>query len=506
MSLDEEEHDEKIDIVLTDSKLSLSKTLFNNHPVLSNLGNSDGYKHQIDLSLSDFLPILNHLVAKPIVDKSLFFKTCQYLGEIDLPIIQSKNSELLQKWALSPRKLIQCELELFVLSIYSKMDKGISFNDAREETLKTYINSEMNHKLNEKTGGKLLQKLQTFECHSLIIVLSDDVSESHTVNEPIYPTIKCETKWWKPYFSNKYSIRNGLIILNKKFKNFPFHYPTIDGFCVLAGGGVLRQIVTEEVHSYYYSDNDIFLITRDESEAIFMIRMIHEWVEDISKGRFFITRTKNAITFMTEKHGIFQIITRLYHDIVQLLSGFDLAPCCFAYTGENIVTIESGLDCIKTNQFPLLCWKQSETMAWRCRKMRMRRFAITIPGLTMEEFEREMTLETKNSKSILKKIIHGEGSRGSDYDEPQFKTRDLQWMIRKIQHGLEFGYANQIQLITIDINVVIDTINLNVNDSFTLINVDESNTKLKFIKEMSHGQQSGSFNPTNTEFFEGIKW
>ena len=506
MSLDEEEHSEKIVVVLTDAKLSLNKTLFKDHPVLSNLGNSDGYEHKIEMCVSDFLPILNHLVAKPVVDKALFFKTCQYFGEIDLPIIQIKNSELLQKWSLSTRKLIQCELELFILSIYTKMDQGFTFEQVCVEMLKVYMYSDINHKLNEKTGGKLMKRLQSFDLHSLLFELTDDLLESHQVNEPDYPTIKCETKWWRPYFSNSYSIKNGLSILRKKFKDFPFRYTTINGFCVIAGGGVLRTLVTEEIHSYYHSDNDIFLITRNEDEANHMIRMIHSWIEYISTGHFFITKTKNAITFVTQSHGIFQIITRLYHDVLQLLSGFDLAPCCFAFTGENIVTIDSGLDCIKTNKFPLLCWKQSETMAWRCRKMRLRRFSITIPGLTIEEFNKELNAETKSSNSILKNIIRGEGKRGSDYDEPRLQGGEMEWMIRKIRNGIEFKYAYQIHMLTKDIEVIFDTTRLDVDDSFTLINADESNTKLKFIKEMAHGQRTGSFKPTTSEFFEGIKW
>lgn len=505
MSLDEYENEEQIVIVLKDSTLSFNKSMFINHSVLYNLGNADGYSHKIDINISDFLPILNHMVGKPIENKTAFFNVCQYLGEIELPIIQSKNSQLIQKWALSPYTLVQCEVELFVLSMYTKMDNGMTYKEAYEETLHTYESDPMNHKLNEKSGGRVIKKLKNLNVESLLFELTDEMISQHSLNEPSYPTLPAQNNWWREITKpNTYSVEKGLMKLELKFLNFPFQSKVGNGYCVIAGGGILRTIVNEEVTAYYNSDDDIFLITRNEEEAIDMIREIHKWVYELTP-EFFITRSKNAVTFTTTK-GIFQVITRLYHDVLQLLSGFDLAPCCLAYDGERILTIDRCLDSLKTNKLYLLSWKQSETMAWRCRKMRLRRFEIAIPGLTNEEFQKERTSGRgrPTSKSILKKIINGEGKRGCDYDEIPFHCDSIDYMIEKIRAGIQFGYAKQIQVLTLDIDAIFDMNRIRHDDNFTLISGQDQH--LTFTKFMAHKQSTGSFNPTEEEFFEGIKW
>ena len=514
MSLDIDE--EKVVIQLIDGSLSINKNLLEN-PVLSNLGNADGYIHHIDLSMSDFLPILSHMIAKPIENQRAFFNTCQYLGEIDLPIHKSKDSSLIQKWSLTPRLLVQCELEQFLLAIYTEMDTGLSFSDAYLKMFTQYTSNLMNNKLNEKSGGRLFSTLRSFHLNPdlydtkesgqepklefLLHELSNELLAEHKVpdSDLSYPTLPRLSRWWRENTSpNTFSISKGLNELKYHFYNFPFQVG--NGRCVIAGGFVISTIANEERNAYAHSDRDIFLITRDEDEAKLMIHAIHTWVENL-RTDFFITRTKNSVSFTTSI-GIFQVITRLYHDIVQLLSGFDLTPCCIAYDGKRILTTSRGLDCFKTNKFHLLSWKQSETMAWRCKKIRMRRFEIMIPGLTMDEFNKEYTSSTLRHKSILKKIIHAEGKRQSDYDENPFHEDSVDWMVNKIREGIRFGYARQIQVLTQDINTIFDT--SLAHDDFTIINTGEKD--ITFVKEMAHKQSTGSFNPTSEDFFDGIKW
>lgn len=517
---------------LSDTTLSINKSVLENHPILSKITD----KVHIDMNMSDFLPILNQILSKQVENKDAFFNTCQYLGEIDLPILQSKNSELVQKWSLTPRLLVQCELEQFLLSIYTQLDSGLSFRHSYIKMFERYISNPMNNKLNEKSGGRVFKTLQTFHLDKelfdvttdllsidepklnkekvmennepfqldfLLHELTDELFAQHHVPESdlSYPTISCANNWWRPLHPNSYSISGGLRKLKVKFDRFPFNVGK--GKCVIAGGGVLRQIMTEDKNAFYRSDEDIFLITRDEEEATLMIHAIHNWVCSLN-SEFFITRTKNSVTFTTTV-GIFQVITRLYHDMVQLLSGFDLAPCCLLYDGKRILISNSGLDCIKVNKFHLLSWKQSETMAWRCKKMRFRRFSIMIPGLTEEEFERENNpdIVKRTSTSILKKIICGEGERGSDYDEIPYRKNSNEWIINKIRAGMMFGYAKQVQVLTLYINTVFDS-EICPDDDFTVINGSEKN--LIFVKEMAHKQSTGSFRPTSEDFFDGIKW
>lgn len=513
MSLDEEKVTaEKVIIVLNDGEISVNKQLFDHHQVLSNMGDLDGFKYKVELDMSDFMPILTHILGSyPIKQPDMFFATCQYLGEIDLPILLSKNSTLIQKWALSPLFLVQCEVENMVLEMYSLMDKGILEADARATVISLYFENPMHHKLHEKSGRRLMPAMKTTDLSTLLFVLTDDLMREPPRHiDTSYPIIEPGNQWWTPTVKTTYSIKGGLRRLLRKFDGFPFvsTYDTYNpGMCVIAGGSVLRAICEKEQNGFYLSDNDIFLITRSENEALHMIENIHEWIIR-SFPQMFMTRSKHAITFTTT-NGVFQIILRLYHDVFQLLSGFDLDPCCTAYDGERILTIGRGLECFKTNSFPLLSWKQSETMAWRCKKMRNRRFSITIPGLTIEEFDKELKNEVKKSRTILKKIIHGEGRRGSDYDESQHPDtgNSFEFTLRNIRMGMEVGYAKQIQVITSDLDVIFDTRSVRVDDAFTYVNrMPSSEPKLCFIKNMAHGQATGSFQPTSEDFFEGIKW
>ena len=68
-------------------------------------------------------------------------------------------------------------------------------------------------------------------------------------------------------------------------------------------------------------------------------------------------------------------------------------------------------------------------------------------------------------------------------------------------------YNNIIQVITKNIKTIFDTNYLQQGDIFTLKNSNlNSDTKISFLKEMVHGQISGSFQPTKEEWFKGIKW
>lgn len=510
MSLDDEKTvTEKVVIALNDGEISVDKALVEHHTVLSNMGNSDGFVYHVALDMTDFLPILTHILKAsmsfPVIKKpDTFFYTCQYLGEIDLPILISKNSELIQKWALSPRVLVQCEVESMVLKMYTLMDKeGVEFAKAHETVFTDYLKDPMHHKLHEKSGRRLFPALELVDTQRLLIELTDDLLKTETSNEPEYPTLVPGNKWWKPLENNTYSIKNGLTRLGAIFENFPFKVGFSSGFFVIAGGGIVREMLENANYGFFhFSDNDIFMITRSEDEAGYMIEMVHYWVlHNPLFTDFYMTRTKNAVTFVTNE-GVFQIILRLYHDVTQLLCGFDLDPSCFAYDGERILTIGRGLDCLKTNSFPLLSWKQSETMAWRCKKMRNRLFSITIPGLTPEEFNKEKANKCNSSMTILKKIIHCEGKKGSDYDDSIG-----QFTLKELRRAMRFGFAKHTHLVTLDLDVVFNTNNLQENDAFTFVNTMPAPEKcLTFVTEMAHGQATGSFNPTSEDFFHGIKW
>jgi hypothetical protein len=413
----------------------------------------------------------------------------------------SRNSAYIQKLALSPRVLVQSEVEIVALEMYTLMDKGVSRADAYKSVLAKYSSDEIHHKLHEKSGCLLFKALEDLDTTRLLFPLTDDLLSEDAHVEPVYTSLDAgfygEGQWFPSTEPNVYSVKNGLARLSEKFDDFPFKPDGVDGYFVLAGGAVLREL-TENRMGFSHSDNDFFMITRNKYQACKMIQAVYGWIDSKPEfSNFYITRTNHTVTFVTENE-VFQIILRLYHDVFQALSGFDLDPSCLAYDGERVLTIGRGLDCLKSNSFPLLSWKQSETMPWRCKKMRFRRFSITIPGLTDAEFE--ACKSVCDSVTLLQKIVNYKGYKGFDYEDTIKHSS-----IDSVRLTIHQEQSDTLHVVTRDLKVIFDTQNKQIDDEFTVVNWQKSNI-IQFVTKMAHGQATGSFKPTSEDFFLGIKW
>jgi len=496
LSLDETETkiDETIHFQLCDSELIIKACYFENNVLLSHLAEKD-YKVNVDLTLNDFLPIFHHIskLKKPsrgeVKDFDKFFDYCQYIGEIELPILVTKDSDLIQRWYMTTKDLIISEKERLILKMYVDMDNGEIF--PIQKYLDEYMSDKYNNKLNEKTQGKLFSEMSKLLANPKIL---------NPINVEIIADKEIEYQFVKAIDNNFFNhINIAITDLSNKFKDFPWKYEESDHLFV-AGGCVLKSLMKNK-KAFIKSDYDIFLITRNEDIAKIMIYNVYLWIISTCH-EYFIISTNNSISFVTSR-GTFQIILRLYHSQEQVLCGFDIDACCVGFDGNDILSIPRGLLSLRRKTILAIGWRQSESMAYRCHKYSQRGFNIAIPGLSKEEFD-----NITYSNSILSKIINKQFIKKSDYGDSlteKYVTENyyygLSYIERKILESIQFGSSPNINVLTRNITTVFDTTQRSENDY-----VKTQGSKISFVSKMSHGQITGSFKPTKEEWFSGVKW
>ena len=116
------------------------------------------------------------------------------------------------------------------------------------------------------------------------------------------------------------------------------------GKVVIAGGSIMSCATFDEITNLTDGDIDLFLV--DVKSGKDVLNYLLNWFEE-KTGHNLIVRSKNAITYLrfTNDESIstsplnrnIQIILRMYTSVQQLLCGFDVDSCCFAYDGSNLV-------------------------------------------------------------------------------------------------------------------------------------------------------------------------
>ena len=91
---------------------------------------------------------------------------------------------------------------------------------------------------------------------------------------------------------------------------------------------------------YESGDIDLFLINPTNVEE--QIKYLIDYITT-KRGSNIIMRTKNAITILgIDGMRHVQIILRSYTTVNQLICGFDVDSCCFAYDGKDVITNSRG--------------------------------------------------------------------------------------------------------------------------------------------------------------------
>jgi len=528
-----------INLKLNDAKLSIDESYLLKNKLFENISESSNgsspFELTLDLSFHDFLIILNYLSEnkKPergnVNDFDRFFNVCQYLGEIELPLLVTKDSNMIQRFALTKNDILCNECDYVMNLLYNAKDKGKDI----AKVLLDYTSDPYNNKLNEKTGGALFRTIRSLKIGSYMLPLTCSLDKFATkmlnVNKSLsydsYHTIKSS------YYLDYIPIKDAIWRLQQIFFQFPWY--NNDGSCsfFLAGGSVLQNLqrytttlTTTLSEKYNYN---LFLITKDETKAKEMLKSLDTWIEtrsyEISDSLdenykytgfrsyskpVMITRSKNYVTFMSI-HGIFKVFLRLFDSAEQVLCSFDLPPCCVGFDGYEIYTIPVGINSLLSRSFTPMAWKQCDNAAYRCMKYNPRGFDIHLVGLTNEEVH---NFKKSNVKMIemtpLQQLFLKTGYNKGDYEDnvinvsfddvttlDQFFSK-LTWVEQNIRELLSLPGHHSIDILTKHFDYILDSTTL--HDSFTQIH-KEAEPIISF--NGNYGVKS-----FHGEWFEKTKW
>jgi len=187
------------------------------------------------------------------------------------------------------------------------------------------------------------------------------------------------------------------------------------GKFVIAGGSVFNAMTGNKCYiKKNYQDLDLFLITRDQEEAVNEIKRFAQAYQKICKG-FMIIGTGLSITFVhnpnifihksSEYAPTIQIVLRLYHNITQVISGFDLDSCCVAYDGNQIYAMPRFFRSLKRGYNLVDPERQSKNYSQRLIKYLDRGVGIALPGYDPKRVHPSVIVPFKG-KEGLAKLLH----------------------------------------------------------------------------------------------------
>nr|CAG4713315.1 unnamed protein product [Naegleria fowleri] len=157
-------------------------------------------------------------------------------------------------------------------------------------------------------------------------------------------------------------------------------------------------------HSYRTSDVDMFLYDLTKEQAFEKIKHIIQVIrKNTDDDQVFLIRSGQSITIRTS-YSIrsFQIILRLYSSIEEVLCGFDVDSCCFAFDGTHVFTTPRGRRSIIYRYNMVDTSRQSYTYEKRLYKYACRGFRIYVPNYNRNYVKREGLLHPVQEKYYLK--------------------------------------------------------------------------------------------------------
>ncbi|KAH6660295.1 ankyrin repeat-containing domain protein [Truncatella angustata] len=130
------------------------------------------------------------------------------------------------------------------------------------------------------------------------------------------------------------------------------------------------------------SDIDLFLYGLNEQEAIEKIRKIEASVRDAILSEVTVVRTKNAVTICSQyptRH--IQIVLRVYKNVSEILTGFDIDCSGAAYDGKQVYCTPRALASYITQINPIDLSRRSPSYENRLSKYSHRNFEVYWPEL-----------------------------------------------------------------------------------------------------------------------------
>lgn len=130
------------------------------------------------------------------------------------------------------------------------------------------------------------------------------------------------------------------------------------------------------------SDVDLFLYGLNEEQAVEKIKQIEARIRDAILSETTTIRTKNAITIVSEyptRHV--QIVLRLYKNVSEILTGFDVDCSCVAFDGSQVWASPRALAAFMTQINTIDLTRRSPSYENRLSKYSHRGFEVYWPSL-----------------------------------------------------------------------------------------------------------------------------
>ena len=240
--------------------------------------------------------------------------------------------------------------------------------------------------------------------------------------------------------------------------------------CIVTGGMVSKHFT---YNSYFVdTDYDVFLFTKSgqssksaETRALEIIKTLYERLN--SKMKTYIIKTKNTITLYNKKFEV-QIITRLYNNITDIFTNFDLDSCCVGYSKGDLYGLPRFIRSLAYSGNIFDPERQSPSYIHRLKKYIKRDFTLYVPGLKKND------PDYNKDNYIVRKMREKTDRFEKDSDYCDFfvlmKNRDN----KEINEVLEHFHKKHKFLDTFEIK--------NINDIDNKIEINWNTSKL-IIKE-----------------------
>eukprot|EP01063_Lacrimia_lanifica_P029653 TRINITY_DN4571_c0_g1_i1.p1 TRINITY_DN4571_c0_g1~~TRINITY_DN4571_c0_g1_i1.p1 ORF type:complete len:1795 (+),score=613.03 TRINITY_DN4571_c0_g1_i1:74-5458(+) len=171
---------------------------------------------------------------------------------------------------------------------------------------------------------------------------------------------------------------------------------------VAAGGavaGCVRPVPAQhesllEKRNYYQddllgsSDVDLFLYAMTEAEANRKLVEIYEAVCQACPFEVICFRSAHAVTMVSQyPYRHVQVVLRLYSSPYEVLAGFDVDACTFAYDGKKVYTTCRGHYALLTGYNTIDLSRRSPSYEMRLAKYASRGFAVHVPGYDRDRID-----------------------------------------------------------------------------------------------------------------------
>jgi len=246
--------------------------------------------------------------------------------------------------------------KLHPIDMKIKEDENILFNKINEmikenKDTNTIKNIDNDIIMNKTTYNELYEKIYS----------------NYSVIKKLYETPNTMQKIY-PEFDLSFIVQEFEKLSNRIFDD-------IDD-CIVTGGMVNKHFT---YNGYFVdTDYDVFLFTQSETRAIEIIKTIYERMN--SKFKTYILKTKNTITLYNNNYEV-QIITKLYHNITEILCNFDLDCCCVGYSKGILYALPRFVRSLAYSGNILDPDRYSASYIHRLKKYNKRDYMLYIPGM-----------------------------------------------------------------------------------------------------------------------------